>query len=340
MNETKTNWDVLAGTRFVLAIIVFLYHIERFVTPNALTRFVSAFGGFSAVLGFFLISGYSIRNSITTKKEGYLTRRFYRIWPCYFAAFVLSMLPYVITGAVILEAPRDTAMAPTIPQFFGNLLMLQQNFVHRLEVNGAPWSLAIEETYYLLALGLVLLPRRWTWRVLAVSFVCYMALPYVKSSWGVWADTIGPYFTISLFWCWLLGWLLHEKPDCELTKLLVIGLPIVAISVFSNDSTHSPYLSVTLLASSLVLVHARRIQIAPRVGAVMRYLGDISYPLYISHMAVFWIVTVLGFTHPLWFFVTPFAVAVAMYHVIDRPMRHRYKTTKHSFAAAPVSSTN
>jgi len=89
-----TNWEILAGLRFFLAWIVACGHLNHDFLPkdHAFFQFFSLFGGKAAVIGFLLVSGYSISASLHKKTEGFYQRRFLRIYPLYFFAVILALL--------------------------------------------------------------------------------------------------------------------------------------------------------------------------------------------------------------------------------------------------------
>jgi hypothetical protein len=63
--DRRSRWALLAGTRFVLAMVVLVGHMSMF---NPVGHWWTRFGVYldqtSAVFGFLLISGYSIAASI------------------------------------------------------------------------------------------------------------------------------------------------------------------------------------------------------------------------------------------------------------------------------------
>ena len=85
MSSTKFNWELLSITRFMLAFIVMAVHLGN-ADHTRFLNWASAFGGFESVLGFLLISGFSIGKSISKNKESYFKRRVARIYPVYLAS--------------------------------------------------------------------------------------------------------------------------------------------------------------------------------------------------------------------------------------------------------------
>jgi peptidoglycan/LPS O-acetylase OafA/YrhL len=131
------KWSLLAVTRFALAFIVAIGHLEQQV-PLGPLAVVPMFGPFEAVLGFLLISGYSIGNSYAREREGFLRRRALRIYPVYLGAILLTWLatPHAF----------DITFATTLLQ---NVLFLNQITTATSYV-GPAWSLALEVWLYCL----------------------------------------------------------------------------------------------------------------------------------------------------------------------------------------------
>ena len=88
-------WGSLGWLRFGLAVIVACSHLRGFYAEYVTTwdpaRILGSFNGVAAVLGFLLVSGFSICHSLVQKPEGYVRRRFMRIYPLYLVAIVLSV---------------------------------------------------------------------------------------------------------------------------------------------------------------------------------------------------------------------------------------------------------
>src|ERR1700721_1783490 len=91
VDRERSGWDVLSLLRFLLAFVVAVGHLDPFAALGPL-RAVENLGSFEAILGFLLISGYSIGHSIQKKPVGFTRRRMLRIYPVYLAAVVLTFL--------------------------------------------------------------------------------------------------------------------------------------------------------------------------------------------------------------------------------------------------------
>jgi peptidoglycan/LPS O-acetylase OafA/YrhL len=276
----RPSWELLAVVRFFLAAVVVSSHLLLFATtPAAWARALDAFGGKAAVVGFLLVSGYSISASLRREQRGFYRRRFLRVYPLYFTALVFAtVLQHVTSGTVTVQHTSFVALGALTT--IGNFLLLQTFAVKPLVFDGPVWSLAVEVFFYALAPFLARRSRGALMVLVVLSCVSFM-LPK--------RDDLGlPYFIMRLnafryLWCWLLGFLI-ERNLCR----PVVGLAVAAaiLMPFGHD-TPEPLAVLTYLGSLGALLGARYVTFPARLRAGANYLGDLSYPLYLFHFPAF-----------------------------------------------------
>jgi peptidoglycan/LPS O-acetylase OafA/YrhL len=286
-----TDWQLLAGLRFILAWIVLCYHInERFAAvPGAVPWVIRLFaecGGKAAVAGFFLVSGYSIAASLKRHPADYYKRRFWRIYPLYLAAITLTLLLEAGFGRHLAmpDGSTLTALSPLVG--LGNALFLQTFLVPSMIFDIAVWSLAVEVSYYMVA---PLLPRLPRWTLPAV--IAISALSYIAPRHGDW----GPlYYVFTRFnmlewaWTWFVGYYLFSNAR----PLVVAAVAVIgSLLIWGNDWMNpEPYAVMTFLGSLLTLLVARRgsawRRTTPMLGKALGWLGDVSYPLYLFQFPI------------------------------------------------------
>jgi hypothetical protein len=110
---TLDKWSILAGVRFLLASIVAFNHLAEYVSLGHF-RFIPMFGAFEAILGFLLISGYSIASSYVQQPRGFLYRRAKRIYPVYLVA---------IAATIVVTLTVGHGELPTLPALAVNALL-------------------------------------------------------------------------------------------------------------------------------------------------------------------------------------------------------------------------
>ena len=160
--SNKINWPLLGAIRFFLAFIVLTEHLGWFISsPDVMLKF-SKFSPMVAVLGFLLISGYSIAASFEAKQKGFYFRRALRIIPIYVLSIVFATLVELYSP----EKPLidNIYIANTnINILLGNLFFMQGILVHSLESNPIVWTLSIEIFFYIITPLLVAKNKYFTW---------------------------------------------------------------------------------------------------------------------------------------------------------------------------------
>jgi peptidoglycan/LPS O-acetylase OafA/YrhL len=226
-----------------------------------------------------------------------------RIYPVYLAAILFTWL-----------VQRDALTGSFAWILLLNLLFLGQLFVSYTYV-WAGWSLCLEVWLY--ALGpLFLRCRAWTLELLIVlSFTCYALYTCgcTLFHWSYYSATIGGINLPCLAFIWITGFYLATSPvekkrPLHFAGLLFLGhfLLVAGIQFFYRvkhrdlhdfffvDFTDflfrgAPLLIIYLIFSGVIShrFHFNHIQ-----RRICRFLGDISYPLYLVHLPVFiWMAT-------------------------------------------------
>lgn len=273
------DWNLLAVLRFVLAAIVVCCHLSWFSPlPVAWVEQVASLGGKAAVIGFLLVSGFSIAASVDRGGTwAFYRRRWWRIYPLYVVAVLATAILQVVIGAD-LDLPHKELARDTWPTFVGNLFLLQTFVVKPLAFDGPIWSLAVEVFFYLLAPWLWRL-KRWALLALIVfSAGCYL-LPK-HEDWGAVYLVLCKLNALKYAWCWLLGLLWFRERSLVVKVALVGGLAPLMIVLGRSE----PLGFVTYLVTIAVLMYADRIRMPVKLAAVADYLGGLSYPLYLLHL--------------------------------------------------------
>jgi peptidoglycan/LPS O-acetylase OafA/YrhL len=276
----KPNWSLLAGLRFALACIVVFYHTSYLIWPMGwMPKLGWHFGGFAAVFGFLLISGFSIAHSIHKESKGFYARRFERLAPTYYLSFFFGVAVY---GLFFFYTSPDTAEWPSMSedpwQWAVSCLMLGGILAIPLPLMGPAWSLGAEICYYAVAPFLKRLPLK-ALAALGVSSVVFYVYTGLTSgnnfpSWfGL--TTIG-----CLFWPWLAGWLFYHY---RYSSLCWPGL-VVVLALFGEASGRTADGNlITIAVVGAALIEGHRLIFSRSVARVLDYLGDVSFPLYLSH---------------------------------------------------------
>ena len=293
----RSNWDVLALLRFLLALFIAIFHLS-FYTNIGLANYLLKLGPFEVVLSFLLISGYSIGHSISRKREGFLGRRFWRIYPVFLVAMLLTYIAY--------RQPLTASFGWTI---LINLLFLGQVLV-RTSYLDAGWSLNVEIWLYCLAPFLVRLRAQKLEVLIILSFLFFAAYTCGRTlfHWPYYVGTLYGVNLPALGFIWLAGFYLAVANDQKKRALRLIGfifLAYLALAIaiqlgyrlkhhelhlfFSNDAlgyaSNSFLFLIIYLVFRGIIHHQFHLSLFQR--RICHFLGDISYPLYLVHFSVY-----------------------------------------------------
>ncbi|MEO8570069.1 MAG: acyltransferase family protein [Chloroflexota bacterium] len=298
----------IEGMRGLAVVVVVLYHAGLY---GLLTAAVP--GGFVGVDVFFVISGFLITGLLLREKErtGTITllkfyaRRGRRLLP---AALIVLLVTFF--AAMNLVAPLDrpnvgldgAAAALSIGNVrfamaagdYFSTLSAPSPFLHF-------WSLAVEEQFYLVWPALILLVARGLHArrkvmialvaIVAISFAANLFITDAAASWAF-------YSLPTRAWQLGLGALLAvgalqvaRAPSLFISGLGWLGLGAVAVSALTFDSTVAyPGMAAVLPSLGALALLAsgtarrgpgRLLSIAP-----LRFLGKISYSLYLVHWPI------------------------------------------------------
>jgi peptidoglycan/LPS O-acetylase OafA/YrhL len=319
-------------------------------------------GGFVGVDVFFVISGFVITGSLLREHQsqgnisfrGFYQRRIRRIIPL--ALLVLAAT--IIASWVTFTVAR--AMSVTVDGIWS--VVFAANWKYAIDGTdymqaGGPvsplqhfWSLAVEEQFYIvwpwlvvLTLGYAASRLRWTARrahqVLGLLMVVVVVASFGYALWDTATSPAVAYFsTFSRAWELGIGALiavgavqLGRIPESVRPFMAYIGLAGIFWSVFSitpEMAFPGPWAAVPVLSTALVIAAGcggEQRLLSPLTNPVMRYVGDISYSLYLWHFPV---IIVLAALMPergqLYFLISGLAItvlAVASYKFIEDPIR-------------------
>ncbi len=263
-------------------------HTTNFA-PGLVANTLAEFSGFVAVIGFLVLSGYSIAHSLQISPSKFYQRRAIRIMPLY----VLSIGIAWVVGAAF-ELPQTYSPAPSALTAISNLAFLQIFTGNSVLTNAVVWTLAVEAVFYMAA------PWLKTWRsysvliaagLSAIAFIVNTKFgqlpPYSKMPWGA---------NIVFFaWPWLLGFWFYCLRSVDLARWIVVCAPIAVCTAYKSQS----FWPLTVLASMLTLAFAPNIILPRFVSKIFSRLGDISYPLYLFHLPILIVASYFGLANGL-----------------------------------------
>lgn len=356
--ESVSRLPSLTGMRFVAALFVFLHHAfyQGFFADDAvngvLTR-IGIGGAFTGVGFFFMLSGFVLAWS--AREDDVLSfwrRRVVKIYP--------NHLVTALAG-IVLALAFGTAF--TMPQVLPNLLLVNAwvpDQVVLTAINQPSWSLCAELFFYLLFPWLFRLVKKipddklWMWAgilavaVIAVPFFAKTLLPSYPevpglpaSAWQWWFVYIFPPTRLLEF---VLGILVARIVRAGrwvpvgLGTALLLLLAGLAVQVTLLPAVYGVMASVVIPLALVIGAGATadlRGSPTPFRGPVLRWLGEISFALYMVHFLVLEFGRLVLGAGRTWnglaatgiiclFFLICLALALLLYTAVERPAMRRW----------------
>jgi peptidoglycan/LPS O-acetylase OafA/YrhL len=324
--QIRPNWALLGGMRFALAAIVLGAHLVFMQPEHLLVKIAHWLNQFSAVAAFLMISGFSMADSYAARPQGFYERRINRIYPVYIVCFIFALVPFVVGGPLLNGAGGHIAEAPGILEFVGNAFLLQPVFVRPMLTIGQNWSLGVEALFYLLTPLFARLNPRAFFAVLLGSAMLY-ALHGTGRLPGIWAPWAGPGTPFYFVWFFLVGWALRFHNG----QIAAFGVAAAAGLFAANQQSVAPPAGGGLIvaATGFVLIMNQNFQLSPRCARVADYLGDLSYPLYMVHYPLIWLLVACKAPPNVWLCIVVALIgSVVVLHGVDYPYRARIRRSK------------
>jgi peptidoglycan/LPS O-acetylase OafA/YrhL len=330
--------DAGMGTlRFLLALSVAYGHLAKL--PSFPSSDV-------AVQSFFVISGFYMA-LVLNEKYGpgsywlFISNRMLRLWPAYAVVLILSLAiadnwrsifalswfdAVFFIGSQILIVGQDLYLFLFVSN--GTLAFT----AHYTEVSSplytlAPipqaWTLGLEIYFYLLAPFLVRRGPLFIAAMVATSLALRMLL---QGAFGLsgqpWSFRFFP-SEFALFMTGSLGYYAYASKDETQRMLAKTLLPCAALLLFVALAINrwdgiSRLASLSLLG--LVVVGVPKLFDATKDTPWDKYLGELSYPIYICHFLCGWILMPNTLAGAYTALLLSIAMSVALYHLIDRPI--------------------
>lgn len=291
-----TSFDPrLESLRGLAALLVCVHHGMSVFADNAplfaLEALLYAFNSAAAVMFFFVLSGYVLGRAL--ERDGsfvpYLTRRLFRLLP----PFVVIVLFTFACERLFRIDPAPSGLLPGFQRMFwpqpGWDALADNLLLQSFTVNGPTWTLLIE------ILGASMLPfavaaharagQRWRWALFAATATLLAISPYYVLLW----------FYSGYFLANEIGALLEGR------RWLAAITFIAGLIGLGTAGTNPEFYTLKVVIPSAVnaalmigAVAASRELLRWTTLAPLRFLGRISYSLYLVHWPTFYVCALLA----------------------------------------------
>ncbi len=317
-----TSYRLLGGFRLVLALLVVVQHVLRPLAPAWVVDALEPLElGGVAVLLFFALSGFIVSEAASTfyndRPVAFGVNRLLRLYPTYLLALFLTagalLLAHGASDAEPLLLPGApgltwTSLGANILAILpgGSAILQRADTSPLLEI---AWALRVEMRFYLLLFLLIAAARvlGLSLRRLLIAASGALVLLYGAFGSGFRGEALEyiPYFTfgISLYLA-ATAERSAERAAAAVTALASMGLVVWHI-LGSTATGHAAGFvrdleaQLALFAGGIVLWLALLFlpRVAPERARSLvradRFIGELTYPLYLTHVAAILLVTAL-----------------------------------------------
>ncbi len=307
--ESKSHYEILDGLRGVASIIVVAFHVFETYSGNRFNQIINH--GYLAVDFFFVLSGFVVAYAYDDRWGKMTTwdfykRRLIRLQPMVIMGSIIGAALFYFQGGSAFPLIADTpvwkmlivmVVGATLVPLLPSMDIRGWQEMHPL--NGPAWSLFFE---YIANILYAVIVRKFSKTLLSIFVVitaCFL-IQYlvfgpngdVIGGWSIdktqlhigFARLLYPFFSGVLLF--RIGKLIHIKGAFAVCSLLII----VVLAVPRIGGTE--HLWMNGLYESIVIIIIFPLIVAIGAGGhmtgnfatkVCKFLGDISYPLYITH---------------------------------------------------------
>lgn len=305
---TKPHYDILDGLRGVAAIMVVWFHIFEAYATSHLDQQINH--GYLAVDFFFILSGfvigYAYDDRWTKMKTGdFLKRRLIRLHPMVVIGAIIGGVMFYTQGCSVWDVSEVTILALFVATFINALLIPAtpgievRGLGEMYPLNGPSWSLFFE---YIGNILYALFIRKFSTKILALIVIlagCGLASFAIFGPYGdicAGFQLTGTEFTagfLRLMFSFSAGLLLFRlfKPMkikgafwiCSLAVIAIMAVPRLggADHLWLNGLYDT--ICCLLIFPLLVYLGASGKTTDKVTTKVCKFLGEISYPLYMVH---------------------------------------------------------
>jgi len=306
--DTKSHYNILDGLRGVAALMVVCYHIFEAYATSHLDQHINH--GYLAVDFFFVLSGFVVGYAYddrwkTMTIKNFLKRRFIRLHPMVVIGAIIGAIMFYFQGCSVWDVSKVSVTMLIIATLMNAFLIpATPGFEIRgvgemFPLNGPSWSLFFE---YIGSILYAFFIRRLPTKALSLLVFLAGCGLAVFAIWGPYGDICAGFSltgeniiggSLRLLFSFSAGLLLSRifKPTkikgafwiCSLSIIILLAVPRIGGS--ENLWMNGLYDTVcfAILFPLIVYIGASGKTTNKITTRICKFLGDISYPLYMVH---------------------------------------------------------
>jgi peptidoglycan/LPS O-acetylase OafA/YrhL len=259
------------------------------IGASAFVVYRTVANGHSAVIVFFVLSGFVLAGSIDRGPQDFLpaarrffTGRVFRLYPAIISTLLIFVLVYWLWGGAIGTPGPEVYSAVSVLR---NMLLLDAT------IDGVMWTLQLEVIALPLIFALTLAQRRFGAAIPVGVALVLVALSF----WGGWTKLIDGGPELGSFYAFVFGIMIHRLGPPLFARLrgravavfffAMVVMFFLARPLFGTSTKWSPLVEASTAAGIIAaLAFAGEARFARVLDwPLFRFYGRISYSLYLLH---------------------------------------------------------
>lgn len=307
--DSKGHYDILDGLRGVAAVMVVAFHVFEASATSHLNQVINH--GYLAVDFFYVLSGFVIGYAYDDRWNkmnlgGFFKRRLIRLHPMVVMGMIIGAIGFYFHASTLFPGISQVPVWKMLLVMLVGFTLLPvplsldiRGWHEMHPLNGPGWSLFYE---YIANLLYALFIRKFSAKALAVLvFIAGCALAHltitapngdIVGGWSLEPDQVRVGVT-RMMYPFFAGLLLSRisKPTqvkhafflCSLLVVLILSFPRIggAEHLWMNGLYEA--FCIIFLFPLIVYIGASGEIKGKTAGRISKFLGDISYPIYITH---------------------------------------------------------
>jgi peptidoglycan/LPS O-acetylase OafA/YrhL len=226
---------------------------------------------------FFAISGFVICMTLERAMHwtDFVWARFSRLYPVYWAAMALTVIAVTLSGEAVLEIPATDKIA--------NLTMMQ-GWIGRASIDPVYWTLAVELAFYLCMLGVFM--AGWLARLEMVAAL-WLTLSALQLITGWLPFRVEHLLVLGYFPFFAIGMIFYRYHIGALPRWRLLLWQIMLARVAEIAGAEATLVAAIIISVFWLMLGGRLLWLKT---PVLLWLGAISYPLYLVHQNIGYVI--------------------------------------------------
>lgn len=297
--KSKQHFDSLDGMRGIAALAIVIFHFMEWVYTDPSKNFIAH--GFLAVDFFFCLSGFVIGYAYNNRIRqigivAFFKLRLIRLHPLVIFGSVLGLLGFLFDPFVAqagLYSTGNLLLTFVCSIFLIPLPLMKERAFNLFSFNAPAWSLFWEYVANIAyAVVLYRISRRLLIGLILVAAVALCLVSYRAGNLlGGWAGANFWDGCARISYSFLAGLFIYRANWIIKNKLGFVGMAALLTLAFLMPFTSWSWLTepmIVLIYFPLLIAVGAGATVSPGLRKLCQLLGNISYPLYMTHYAAIW----------------------------------------------------